>query len=139
MIDPRSDDNAERMRLFSVDEANDLLPVIVPILVALRDLKEQLDAAKLGLDRLTPAMRGNGHGTEALGLERRIANVIAQLAVGVEQITAKGVEIKDLNQGLIDFPSSRDGRVVYLCWRLGEERIAYWHELDAGFAGREPI
>jgi hypothetical protein len=50
-----------------------------------------------------------------------------------------GVEIKDLGTGLVDFRTERDGMVVYLCWRLGEDPIRYWHELDTGFAGRKPL
>jgi hypothetical protein len=50
-----------------------------------------------------------------------------------------GVELKDIEEGLVDFRSMRDGRIVYLCWRQGEDTIAFWHELDAGFAGRQPL
>jgi hypothetical protein len=132
-------DDAPQIRLFTLEEANALLPAIEPTLESLRDLKEQLDTAKIELDRFTPAMRGNGHGTDVLALERRIAELIAQISAGIDEISAHGVEIKDLNHGLIDFPSLREGRVVYLCWRLGEDQIAYWHDLDAGFAGRQPI
>ena len=56
-----------------------------------------------------------------------------------QEILGLGVEIKDLDQWLIDFPSQRDGRVVYLCWRRGEENIEWWHDMDAGFAGRQPL
>jgi hypothetical protein len=133
----RSDDPG--IRLFTVAEANALLPVVVPTLESLRDLNQQLDTAKGELDRFTPAMRGNGHGMDVLALERQIAELIAQLTAGINEIAALGIELKDLNQGLIDFPAVRDGRIVYLCWRLGEDRIAYWHDLDAGFTGRKPL
>lgn len=132
-------DGVPGMRLFTVAEANALLPAIVPRLESLRDLKEQLDAAKIELDRFTPAMRGNGHGMDALALERQIADVVSRISAGIGEISALGIEIKDLNFGLIDFPSVRDGRIVYLCWRLGEAEIAFWHNLDAGFAGRQPL
>lgn len=127
------------IKLFTLDEANALLPQVRLLLIRLHDLKEQLDAATAALDRFTPAMRGNGHGMEAIALERRIAELIADIAPELREIAELGIEVKDLNQGLIDFPSVRDGRIVYLCWRLGEGEIAYWHDLDAGFAGREPI
>jgi hypothetical protein len=127
------------IKLFTLDEANALLPEVTPLLISLRDLKEQLDAATAALERFTPVMRGNGHGMEAIGLERQIAELIARIAPGLREIAELGIEVKDINQGLIDFPSVRDGRIVYLCWRLGEGEIAYWHDLDAGFAGREPI
>jgi hypothetical protein len=127
------------IKLFTLGEANALLPRVTPLLITLRESKEQLDAASAALDRFTPAMRGNGHGMDAMSLERQIADLIAGIAPLLREIAELGIEIKDLNQGLIDFPSVRDGRVVYLCWRLGEGEISYWHDLDAGFAGREPI
>ena len=134
-----SPDDGEGTKLFTVAEANALLPEIAPILIELRDLKGRLDAAKSALDRLTPMMRGNGHGAEAIALERQLADLIAQIAPALQHVAELGVDVKDFDQGLIDFPSVRDGRIVYLCWRLGEDEIAYWHDLDAGFAGRQPI
>jgi hypothetical protein len=134
-----SRDDQPGIKLFTVDEANALLPVIVPTLESLRDLKQQLDTAKVELDRFTPTIRGNGHGMDVLALERQITELIAQISHGIDEITALGVEIKDLNHGLIDFPSVRHGQIVYLCCRLGENQIAFWHDLDAGFAGRQPI
>jgi hypothetical protein len=132
-------DDEPLQRLFSVAEANALLPTLIPILTRLREQKEALDELRIAFEQLTPAMRGNGHGAEAADLELRLSEVATQLSLGIRQILRMGVEIKDLNQGLIDFPSPRDDRVVYLCWRLGEGPIAYWHELDGGFAGRQPL
>jgi hypothetical protein len=134
-----SRDDAVPVKLFTVAEANALLPEIEPVLIALRDLKEQLDAAKQALDRFTPAMRGNGHGADAVAREREIADLLARMTVALREIAALGIAVKDLDLGLIDFPSRRDGRIVNLCWKLGEGEIAYWHDLDAGFAGRRPI
>lgn len=126
-------------QLFTVAEANALLPELEPILRQLQAQKRELDQARGRLAGLTPRMRGNGHGAEAALLESRITELAAELAAGIRQITGRGVEVKDLDQGLIDFPARRENRVVYLCWRLGEGRLAFWHELDAGFAGRQPL
>jgi hypothetical protein len=57
----------------------------------------------------------------------------------IEELDEIGVELKGIDEGLVDFPSERDGRVINLCWRMGEETIAWWHELDTGFAGRQPL
>ena len=57
----------------------------------------------------------------------------------LQDVNTLGCEVKDLETGLIDFPSLREGRIVYLCWRLGEDRIGHWHEVEAGFAGRKPV
>lgn len=131
--------SSERPRLFTLEEANALLPRIAPILENLQSLKAELDTARLALARFTPAMRANGHGMEALTYERQIVELVTRLTQGVREIAGYGVEVKDLDHGIVDFPSQRGGRIVYLCWRLGEERILYWHELDSGFAGRQPL
>jgi hypothetical protein len=65
--------------------------------------------------------------------------VRAEIAACVEELNELGVQVKDLDIGLIDFPSLRDGDEILLCWRLGEGDIAWWHTLDGGFAGRQPI
>jgi hypothetical protein len=132
-------DDDSRITLFTVAEANALLPVVSPTLINLRDAKARLDQAQDKLGQFTPAMRSNGYGMTTLKLEQEIAELIANLATWLHEITSLGIEVKDLDQGLIDFPSLRSGRVVYLCWRLGEGEIAYWHDLHTGFAGREPI
>ena len=126
-------------RLFTLAEANALLPELIPILERLRLAKAALDDARAGLARLTPAMRGNGHAAAGAELEGRIRELAAEIAADVRAILARGVEVKDLDHGLIDFPSPREGRVVFLCCRLGEGPIGWWHETDAGFAGRRPL
>jgi hypothetical protein len=126
-------------RLFTVAEANALLPSLIPVLEALRARKADLDTVRTALANLTPAMRENGHGLETVELERRVHLLIREIGELARRITTHGVELKDLDQGLIDFPARRAGRVVYLCWRLGEEAIAWWHELDGGVRGRQPL
>lgn len=130
---------ARPRRLFTLAEANALLPTLIPVLEALRSDREAALAAQRGLEELTPAMRGNGAGMRAAELEQQLRQLAPRIAAGVRKISRLGVEIKDLEHGLIDFPSERDGRVVYLCWRLGEDRIAYWHETDDGFRGRQAL
>lgn len=133
-------DPASWPRLFSVAEANALLPEIVPLLMELRARKVALDTALAALQKLTPAMRHSGHAVEAASLEEEIDELTMELTTGVAHLSDQGIEIKSLDHGLIDFPSQRDGRVVYLCWRLGEgPSLRHWHEVDAGFAGRREI
>jgi hypothetical protein len=127
-------------RLFTVEEANAMLPEIVPLLMEMRARKVALDAALAELEKLTPAMRLNGHAAGARDLEARIHDLTTELAAGIDHLNEQGIEIKSVDHGLIDFPAERDGRVVYLCWRLGEGAvIRYWHEIAAGFAGRQPL
>lgn len=133
-------DPATWPRLFTLAEANAMLPEIVPLLLEMRSRKVALDTALAELDKLTPAMRLNGHAAQARELEERIHRLSSELAAGVDHLAAQGIEIKSIDHGLIDFPSLRAGRVVYLCWRLGEGAvIRFWHEIAAGYAGRQSI
>jgi hypothetical protein len=129
----------DRVKLFTLSEANALLAVVRPMLEELAQSKRGLDATKESLQRITPKMRENGHRQEALGLERQLEQLVDRLSHGIHEIERMGIEIKDLDVGLIDFPSLHRGRVIYLCWHLGEGEIAYWHEISTGFAGRRPI
>ncbi|MDQ3467239.1 MAG: DUF2203 domain-containing protein [Chloroflexota bacterium] len=133
------DDFLSAPRLFTLDEAHALLPVLTPLLIDLQAEKRALDTVRAKLATLTPAMRGNGHATEATAVERQMEEVAGRIVGLISRITAHGVEVKDLDRGLIDFPSLRDDRVVYLCWQVGEPAIRYWHEIDGGFAGRQPL
>jgi hypothetical protein len=127
-------------RYFTRAEAEALLPVVEPVLRDLQRWQAELTALQVDLAAERAKAMGNGHAqrdgddplTRARQLERRMAKA-------VEELTALGIEIKSLETGLIDFPALRDGRVVLLCWRLGETRIAWWHEIDTGFAGRLPL
>lgn len=126
-------------RYYTVAEARALIPRLRSLLTALQAEKRQLDEASRALHRLTPQMRGNGHAAEAAHQERRINELAEAIRDKLEQLSALGIEVKDLDSGLVDFPSVRDERVVYLCWRVDEPTVAYWHELEAGFAGRQPL
>ncbi len=127
-------------RLFSLAEANAMLPEIVPLLLEMRAQKAALDVALSALEKLTPAMRLNGHAADARELESRIHEFTAELSAGVDHLAAQGIEIKSIDHGLIDFPSYRGGQVIFLCWRLGEgAAIRFWHETEAGYAGRQRL
>ena len=126
-------------RLFTVEEANASLPAVIPLLEEMRGARAELEGARRALGRLTPKMRSNGSATLATELEGRIDTLTRDIGAGLHRLSAMGVEVKDISRGLIDFPSLRDDRVVYLCWQLGEGEIEYWHEIEAGFAGRRPL
>jgi hypothetical protein len=122
-------------RYFSLPEANETLDVIRPLMEEVQELRRKI------LDKQPeawPAIQksvGNG-GNRALS---SIVQDYEQLDALVHQIQDLGVLMKDINMGLLDFPTLKDGREVYLCWQYGEGEIAYWHEVEAGFAGRQPI
>jgi hypothetical protein len=123
-------------RYFTVDEANALLPVLRPLVASLvaswRRLGSQHAAIVALLEEAPRSDRGGPL------LSAAAADVVrAQNALFA--IKGHGVELKDPATGLLDFPSLRDGVEVYLCWRHGEERVAFWHPVESGFAGRRPI
>ena len=134
-------------RLFTLDEATALLPTIRPILERIIDLRVRLERAERDAVSLHWKARTNGHvryeggpgsGASAEAQAQRVS-LRNELNGELVRLHELGVELKDPSIGLIDFRSLRDGRVVYLCWRLGEPTIAYWHDLDTGFAGRQPL
>ncbi|MEZ4524020.1 MAG: DUF2203 domain-containing protein [Thermomicrobiales bacterium] len=133
------DDQHTDPRLFSLDEAREMMPAVREAILDLQQEKNRLDKLRRELRKLTPAMRGNGHAREAQELEDDIHNQIVTIRTGLESVGDAGVLVKDIDMGLVDFPSLRDGRVVYLCWIIDEPDIAYWHDVDAGFQGRRPL
>lgn len=128
-------------QLFTLDEASELLPRLQELLIEMQEKKRALDRLQQQIGVLTGRASGNGHLlAKDLGEKRREADALTKrLNEMLEEISSMGCKVKGIDDGLIDFPAERDGRVVYLCWKLGEERIEHWHDVDAGFAGREPL
>jgi hypothetical protein len=124
------------MRLFTPQEANRLLLSLRPKLEHLRKMYERLDTLSERARAAAAASQTGGGmegGTEYVKLLYQIGRVMTD-------VNETGVQIKDHQRGLIDFPSLRDGRVVLLCWQLADgDRISWWHEMDAGFAGRQSL
>ena len=128
-------------RLFSVEEANALIPRLTESFEALARLRGQAESARASLQQLETRGRSNGKdlGTEIRDRQDEIARLSRTAQAAVEGIAGLGCEVKDAESGLVDFPSDRSGRTVYLCWKLGETAIRFWHELSTGFAGRQPL
>ena len=126
-------------RLYTVDQANAVVQHVRPWLLELQQLVGQLDQVNAQLEGIGMQARANGRAIESEELMAHIARLTEAARAIIENLIELGIEIKDPRRGLIDFHSLRAGRVVYLCWQLGEGKIAYWHELDAGFAGRQPM
>lgn len=131
-------------RYFTLEQAEAQLPRLRQILPALQAKVHELRAAQrelasAGSAAQTNSPTVNGYGRrlhEALSHVEALAMEIRRLLHELDEI---GCELKDVETGLVDFRTVREGREVYLCWRLGEETIGFWHELDAGFAGRQPL
>lgn len=128
-------------RYFSRDEAESLLPRIEPLLREIQDLRQELATREQRVAELHVKLMGNGHsqGPEMAELRREMAAMGQAITERISDINALGVLVKDLDSGLVDFLALRAGEEVYLCWRLGEDGIGWWHEIETGFAGRRPI
>ncbi|HEY2326243.1 MAG TPA: DUF2203 domain-containing protein [Gaiellaceae bacterium] len=108
-------------------------------LVAVRARMLEVDAAR---QALTGSIGSNGGGYAAGDLQQlnsELASLASSLQECLEELQELGVEVKDLDTGLLDFPSLRNGEEVLLCWRVGEDAVSWWHHSQAGFAGRQPI
>jgi hypothetical protein len=119
---------------FTRADADALLPTLAPLLTELRTAKDSLTDSEAH-EVLSEASGSNGGGTEG----RRVGEAflrVRELLAAVQEI---GVVVRDIDSGLVDFPAVIDGREVYLCWRLGEESVDHWHDLDSGFGGRAPL
>ena len=122
-------------RIFTLSEAQNLLP-------RLRSLLSEIGTEWNHIRELNPDVqkaRDNAalDGFSKSGVE--YVESVSHLMFLIHQIKDLGVLLKDADKGLCDFPYVRQGRVVYLCWQLGEDQIQYWHEIETGFAGREPL
>jgi hypothetical protein len=130
------------VRHFTPEEANAELEHVRPLVEQLVAARGEHVAALERQEELERKIRGNGGGIPPAELAEATAEVDAiarRLAKAVDAINEHGAEVKDLDSGLIDFPALKDGETVLLCWQLGEDEIAYWHTVDAGFAGRRPL
>ena len=118
-----------------MQEANALLPKLKELL---EDVARHRDSLRENAPHMEPILRSSGaNGGGRTGSEYGVEAYNLYLAV--ERIRELGVILKDLDMGLLDFPHEREGRVVFLCWHPPEERVAFWHEIEAGYAGRQPL
>jgi hypothetical protein len=129
-------------RLFTVEEANARLPLVRAITRDLSNLARDLVDRRQRLDSLLAGRKLSAtdvYSDELADMYKSIERDSRRLEEYVQELQTLGVEAKGAVDGLVDFPSMVDGRVVYLCWKLGEPELLHWHEVDAGFAGRQPL
>lgn len=131
-------------RFYSIDQANERLAEVAPLL-------ERLAAERLDLIRLRDRVVGVGAGgpndpsdaeadeEELRRLRLRMQGIIDQMQAEVARIDALDIVLRDIETGLIDFPALVSGRQVWLCWRIGEERVDWWHDLTSGYSARQPL
>jgi hypothetical protein len=121
-------------RHYTLDEARAELPWVTDRLAAMRDARDRLTDAEAH-EKLSEHSPTNGGGKPG----RQVSEAYVALQADIDAFNERGIVLRDLDRGLVDFPAIRDGREVYLCWIDGEPDIAFWHDLDAGYAGRQPL
>ena len=120
-------------RVFTIQEADAALSIIRPLLAEMLKIRQEILDAQPEIWPVVEKAAGNG-GSKAANLVEQQFKRLDEL---IHQLQSSGAILKDINIGLVDFLSMRDGREIYLCWQYGEAEIRYWHEIDSGFAGRE--
>ena len=132
------------MKLFTTEDANTLLPRLRLLLGELSAIRQRWNSIYTG-ETLESLMEGstkeeNGNWLEnAISHQDELEELKEEFYNRVLEIHEMGCQLKDIRDGLIDFPAMRDGKVVLLCWKLGEPSVKYWHDMESGFAGRKPI
>ena len=125
------------MKLFTLEEANALLPTVRGIVRRIQRTYARVSAAQ---EQARLAAAGAAHGGGGMEGGASYVLSLSELAEASGELEELGVQMKDYTRGLIDFPAMRDGRVVLLCWQMGEgDELEWWHDLEAGFAGRQPL
>ena len=127
------------MRYYDLDAANARIEELRPVLEALRDDRDDVAESQRQLSRFRATNGSSDHAAELERREDHVREVVQRMTQSVAQIEAWGVTLRDISSGLVDFPALAMGRPIWLCWRLGEGDIDWWHELEAGIAGRRPL
>jgi hypothetical protein len=128
-------DELEEQRIFTLSEARSLVPKLRQLLIRVSSEREVLLDMRAEIDQAREKAQFGGG---SLVGPRYLKHMI-RFSEAVQEIQYLGVLIKDYRTGLVDFPYERDGRIVYLCWKPDEDEIGWWHEVESGFAGRQPV
>jgi len=137
-----NDDLPHERKLFTVEQVNAMLPLVRAIARDLSELAREVVERRERLAHLAagrPQAGGDLYQAELAQIEDELENDTRRLGDYIRELRELGAEPKNPIDGLVDFPTIMDGRVVYLCWKLDEPEVLFWHELDAGFAGRQPL
>lgn len=127
------------MQLFTVDQANRTLPLVRKIVEDVVREHRRWQEAIVELDLVSDGVHADLPDPRVAALERRIQKMAREVDGFQAELEALGIQLKDRRIGLIDFPSELDGQPMLLCWQLGEPTVQFWHDLDSGYAGRQPL
>jgi hypothetical protein len=129
-------------RTFTPEEANEALVEVRPLAERMVAARQELADAQQAQAELVAVIAGNGGGVDSAELARaskEVERLAGEIVAAAQQIQDLGAVVKDVDSGLVDFPAVHRGRDVLLCWRLGEDEVGYWHDLESGFAGRQEL
>jgi hypothetical protein len=129
-------------KTFTIQQANATLPLVRAIAADIVRLSRDIVDRRERLDHLNARRQADSrdlYSEELSQMEEELQKDTHRLRDFAEELRQLGVELKSAPDGLVDFPSMMDGRIVYLCWKHGESEVLFWHEIDAGFAGRQPL
>ena len=126
-------------RYFGIDEANDRVLQLRPMLERLRDDRDRVAELQNTHERGRETNGSAEHAEQLAEIEDEIREVVRRMQSTVQQVDDWGVTLRDISTGLIDFPALANGRPIWLCWRLGEDDIGWWHEINTGFDSRQPL
>ena len=144
-MSPSSSTPDQPAKIFTLEEANRALAQAAPLVERLQGLQRSIVETNEHLDEATRKLsQGNGYPIKDVKaqlqeLTQRQLGYLEEFQQALERLESLGAVLKDLNMGLIDFYGHRQGELVFLCWRRGEEEIRFWHRLEEGFAGRQPL
>ena len=130
-----------QVKVFTFEEANELLPRLMELLGELKSQRSGIQALEVEIDSLELIVQKDEHGISPV-LSAKVdvyTRAVNRFYALVEKIHGLGCFLKDVDLGLIDFYFLHEGRIVYLCWKLGEEQACHWYEVDKGFAFRQPL
>jgi hypothetical protein len=128
----------KQRRIYTLEQARAVVPQVRAVLLQLAVRKRRQDEAHAALHALLDANGDPRHADEADRREQEIREIGDDIGALLEHLAEMDVQLRDLEMGLVDFPGERDGRPIWLCWRLSDPELAYWHGTDEGYASRRP-
>ena len=131
-----------RERYYTLEEANATLPWLEELLGRMVPIRDSLEQQQIELMSMMQHRSGNGaasHDREIEDSQKIMDDIAQQLRQDLQEITDRGIKVRDIVRGLVDFPSQREGETIFLCWLRGEPQIDFWHDTDEGFGSRKPL
>jgi hypothetical protein len=125
-------------RIYTIEEANDLIPQVRAVLLQLAVEQRRLDASHAEMHRQLDHNGDPDSAASAVRQEVEVAEIREGMRTLLVHMGTLGIELRDVEMGLVDFPGERDGAAVWLCWRLADPRVEFWHGTDEGYASRKP-